>query len=65
MVDPARLIRNGFPENEYDPEVNDMCSRIASGATVSRDLVESVLVFWCSRADPADVDKIVQLLSQD
>ena len=47
--DPAALLDFGFPEDEYGPEVRDLCSRIAAGAPVDEATVTSVIEQWFHR----------------
>ena len=42
-VDPEELLANGFPEDEYNPEVTAVCEALTSGAAMSADLVLRVL----------------------
>jgi hypothetical protein len=62
-VDPAGLLRLGSPEDEYNPEVQDVCRRVSDGEELTPELLRSVLVELLNRADERHVARLYKLLA--
>lgn len=62
-ADPAGLIYFGFPDDEYDPEVNDLLRRLQAGNVLSPELLADVLIRWFHRAAPDHVEQLFELIT--
>ena len=62
-VDPERFFQYGFPEDEYNPEVREVCRRLRAGEELTPDLIRSVLLTMVKRAEDDDVAQLYALLA--
>lgn len=62
-ADPGRLLAMGCPDDEYNPEVDDVVGRLLQGEPLSRQLIQQVFTKWFSPELPCsteDADEIVR-----